>query len=209
MTLQNRVFPDGEIVAHPMHGLYLGNRGGVIHDHTTKTLHPTKRWASRQWICCVLDFKGRHRTVMSPNTYTELFFYDEVTALAAGHRPCFECRRADAVRFAQAWQRSINETAALRAPAMDKILHAERLIGKTAQKNAPEIGFEKVANGSMVRHKSQLIARKAGKALLWTPSGYETIASPVGLVDLLTPRSINDHVLKNGYEPHWHPSADK
>ena len=102
MPLQNRVRPDGEIIATPHRGLLLGNRGGAFHlpDRTLGT----RRWASRQWIACVLEFKGRHRAaMMQPNRYTELFFLDEATALAAGHRPCFECRRRDAERFAALW----------------------------------------------------------------------------------------------------------
>ncbi len=91
MPLQNRVLPDGQIVAHSARGAFMGNRGGRFHDPETRTL-TTRRWASRQWIICVLDFKHRHREVMG-HGYTELFFLDEVTALAAGHRPCFECRR--------------------------------------------------------------------------------------------------------------------
>ena len=82
----------------------MGNRGGAFH-LPDQTLGP-RRWATTQWIACVLEFKGRHRQVMQPNRYTELFFLDEATALAAGHRPCFECRRADAERFAELWARA-------------------------------------------------------------------------------------------------------
>ena len=93
MPLQNRVTPEGEIIATPHRGLMMGNRGGAFH-LPDQTLRP-RRWATRQWIACVLEFKGRHRAaMMQPNRYTELFFLDEATALAAGHRPCFECRRA-------------------------------------------------------------------------------------------------------------------
>ena len=99
MPLQNRVTPEGEIIATPHRGLLMGNRGGAFH-LPDQTLGP-RRWATRQWIACVLEFKGRHREVMRPNRYTELFFLDEATALAAGHRPCFECRRSDAERFAE------------------------------------------------------------------------------------------------------------
>ena len=98
MPLQNRVTPEGEIIATPHRGLMMGNRGGCFHlpDRTLGA----RRWATRQWIACVLEFKGRHRAaMMQPNRYTELFFLDEATALAAGHRPCFECRRRDAERF--------------------------------------------------------------------------------------------------------------
>src|SRR5215510_5847359 len=125
MPLQNRVTPEGEIIATRHRGLMMGNRGGAFH-LPDKTLAP-RRWATRQWIACVLEFKGRHREVMQPNRYTELFFLDEATALAAGHRPCFECRRADAERFADLWAKIQNGDERARAPAMDEVLHAERV----------------------------------------------------------------------------------
>src|SRR5262249_48070514 len=101
MPLQNRVTPEGDIIATPHRGLMMGNRGGVV--HLPDPTPGTRRWASRQWIACVLQFKGRQREVMQPNGYTELFFLDEATALAAGHRPCFECRRGEAEHFAELW----------------------------------------------------------------------------------------------------------
>ncbi len=97
MPLQNRVTPFGDIIAHEARGMLMGNRGGRIHDPATKTL-THRRWTSRRWIACLTAFKGRDRTVMGQG-YTELFFLDEVTALAAGHRPCFECRRESARAF--------------------------------------------------------------------------------------------------------------
>src|SRR5579863_10770447 len=100
MTLQNRVDPFGNLNAVAARGTMFGNRGGRFHTDS-KTL-TARRWASRQWICCLLDFKGRQRDVWG-RFYTELFFLDEVTAFAAGHRPCFECRRQDALRFRQAF----------------------------------------------------------------------------------------------------------
>src|SRR5438067_5654207 len=100
MPMQNRITPLGEIVAVPFRGLFMGNRGGRLH-RDDRSLSG-RRWVSRAWICCVLEFKGRHRAVWG-DSYTELFFLDEPTALAAGHRPCFECRRRDAMRFAECW----------------------------------------------------------------------------------------------------------
>ena len=111
MPLPNRVSPFGELFADPALGLFMGNRGGRIHnDARTLTL---RRWTSRAWICCLLEFKGRHRNVWQDG-YTEMFFLDEPTALAAGHRPCFECRRRDALAFANAWQRAQRATARAR-----------------------------------------------------------------------------------------------
>ena len=121
MPLQNRVDPDGNLIAVAARGTLMGNRGGRFHTDDKKLT--SRRWVSRQWICCVLDFHGRHRDVWG-HSYTELFFLDEVTALAAGHRPCFECRRKDAQVFAALFP------GGPRAADMDRILHAERLDGK-------------------------------------------------------------------------------
>src|SRR5215471_17818564 len=103
MPLQNRVTPFGEIVAIAQRGLLMGNRG-IIHDPGTRTLL-NRRWATKAWICCVCAFKGVRREVMGGRSWTELFFLDEATALAAGHRPCFFCRRADADAFRIAWEK--------------------------------------------------------------------------------------------------------
>ncbi len=125
MPLQNRVDPFGQLIATPARGLLLGNRGGRFH-RDDRTLGQ-RRWASRQWICCVLSFKGRHHPVWR-DRYTALFFLDEPTAFAAGHRPCFECRRADATAFAQKWAQAKGGDVP-RAPAMDLVLQGERLDG--------------------------------------------------------------------------------
>src|SRR5215831_9238681 len=99
--LQNRVTPFGDVVAITQRGLFIGNRG-IIHDPATKTLLG-RRWTTKAWLVCVLDYKGRHREVMGGRSWTELFFLDEAVALAAGHRPCFFCRRAAAEAFRTAW----------------------------------------------------------------------------------------------------------
>ena len=125
--LQNRVTPFGDLAAVSARGLFMGNRGG--HFHTDARTLTGRRWASQQWICCVLDFKGRHREVWG-RFYTELFFLDEPTALAAGHRPCFECRREHAVTFAEKWRDASGLHARPRADEMDDVLHRERLNGR-------------------------------------------------------------------------------
>src|SRR5262245_2769345 len=99
MPRQNRVTPFGEIIATPERGTFMGNRG-VLDDETGKI---RRTWQVRRWLLCVLEFRGRHRTVMTPGHYTELFFLDEATGLAAGHRPCFECRRDRFRAFQEAW----------------------------------------------------------------------------------------------------------
>ena len=123
MALQNRVTPFGVLVAIPARGTMYGNRGGRFH-RDDQTLGQ-RRWASRQWICCVLQFKNRHHPVWR-DRYTALFFLDEVTALAAGHRPCFECRRRDAKAFAEKWAQAKGSDMP-RARQMDAVLQAERL----------------------------------------------------------------------------------
>ena len=124
MPLQNRVTPLGDIIATPHRGMFTGNRG-IIHDPRTKTL--TRRWASRAWLTCVCEFRGRRRQVMGGRSWTELFFLDEATALSAGHRPCFFCRRDDAVRFRAAWEAG-NGVTRFGASEIDTALHRERLL---------------------------------------------------------------------------------
>src|SRR6476646_261897 len=99
MPKQNRVTPAGEIIATPERGTVMGNRGR-LHDAGVKILRP---FALKRWLICKLEFKERHRPVMAPNQYTELFFLDEATALAAGHRPCAECNRPGYNLFRELW----------------------------------------------------------------------------------------------------------
>ena len=124
MPLQNRVTPTGEIIATPHRGLFTGNRG-IIHDPATRTLL-ARRWANKAWLTCLCEFKGRRREVMGGRSWTELFFLDEATAFAAGHRPCFFCRRDDANRFRAAWEQGNGVTNVL-ARDIDAVLHRERL----------------------------------------------------------------------------------
>ena len=123
--LQNRVTPFGDVVAISQRGLYIGNRG-IIHDPATKTLLG-RRWTTKAWLVCVLDHKVRRRELMAGRSWTELFFLDEAVALAAGHRPCFFCRRADAQAFRAAWGKAKGGQAPPLAPEIDAVLHEERL----------------------------------------------------------------------------------
>jgi hypothetical protein len=200
MTLPNRVSPLGELFATPARGTLMGNRGGRI--HTDDKRLTTRRWASRQWICCVLDFKNRQRDVWG-RYYTELFFLDEVTAFAAGHRPCFECRRKDAEHFARLFA---NGEARASAPAMDDILHAERLDGRA--KRTHRAGIDTLPDGAMIVVDGEPFALRGKRMLHWTPNGYHAPRPrPRGIeVDVLTPPSIVA-VLVRGYQPQWHPSA--
>src|SRR5882757_3375586 len=166
LPLQNRVTPTGEIIATPHRGLFVGNRG-IIHDPATKTL--TRRWASKAWITCVCEFRGRRREVMGGRSWTELFFLDEATSLAAGHRPCFFCRRSDAVRFRDAWEEGNGVTRVL-ARDMDAALHRERLDNKAKRLHALAVALKKLPDGAMLQQGTQSFLIAQGRAWLWSPS---------------------------------------
>ena len=201
MPLQNRVSPFGELFADTARGTFMGNRGGRIHDARLQL--GTRRWASKQWICCKLDFKGRHRRVWG-DSYTELFFLDEVTSLAAGHRPCFECRRADANAFAKSWSAGSGHRPS--APQMDDVLHAQRLDGRDKRMHRMRLGD--LPDGSMIARDGEAYAVKGDALLHWTPSGYAAavMRPKSGTIDVLTPLAIIN-VLSAGYQPRWHPKS--
>ena len=200
MPLPSRVSPFGELFASPARGTLMGNRGGRIHDSNRKL--GSRRWSSRQWICCVLDFNGRHRKVWG-DSYTELFFLDEVTAFAAGHRPCFECRRKDAEHFSALFSGKEKRAS---APAMDLVLHAERLDGKEKRLHRRDI--DELPDGAMIARDGEAFAVRGKHLMRWTPTGYsESKSRPRGIqADVLTPPSILK-VLAAGYAPRWHPST--
>jgi hypothetical protein len=202
MPLKNRVSPFGELFITSARGTLLGNRGGKFHTDDRKLT--SRRWASRQWICCVLEFNNRQRDVWG-RYYTELFFLDEVTAFAAGHRPCFECRRKDAEAFAKLFSGKKKRTA---APAMDEILHAERLDGKAKRLHRRKI--DTLPNGAMIVRTGEAFAVRGKKLLRWTPGGYgPPVTRPRDvIVDVLTPPSILA-VLSGGYTPLWHEARSR
>ncbi|MEO0799712.1 MAG: hypothetical protein AAFY53_10965 [Pseudomonadota bacterium] len=224
MPLQNRVRPDGEIVAITARGTMLGNRGGRIH-RPDQTLG-NRRWASRAWIACELQFRGRQRQVMAPNSYTELFFLDEATALSAGHRPCFECRRAAANQFATLWAEACDgkaETgtcrvgARARAGDMDRVLQVER-VANDGSKRTHRMPMKRLPDGAMIllpadgtagEGEGMTPALVLGQhLLLWSPDGYAAARPrpPAQAVHVLTPESIIA-VLGAGYEPKLHETA--
>ena len=180
----------------------MGNRGGRLHDAQRKL--GARRWVNRAWICCKLAFNDRHRKVWS-NSYTELFFLDEVTAFAAGHRPCFECRRKDAERFALLFSGQKQRASAV---VMDKILHAERLDGK--DKRSHQARLDTLPDGTMISLEGQAFAVQGNRLLRWSADGYsQSQRRPRGIaVEVLTPPSILA-VLWRGYGPLWHPSATR
>jgi hypothetical protein len=201
MPLQNRVTPFGALIATAARGTMYGNRGGRFH-RDDKTLG-VRRWASRQWICCVLSFKGRRHEVWG-RRYTGLFFLDEVTALAAGHRPCFECRRADATTFAETWART-KGTSFPYVDEMDRVLHAERLDGHA--KRTYEMPVRALPDGACMTIDGAPYAVRGAHILRWGEEGYAgSFPRPHGSAIVLTPPSIVA-VLTAGYRPQWHPSA--
>ena len=192
MPLANRVDPFGDLFVDTARGTFMGNRGRI---HSKDQILGAPQFAHRHWICCKLEFNNRHRKVWG-DSYSELFFLDEVTALAAGHRPCFECRRKDAENFAALFS---GKTRRARAAAMDEVLHAERLDGKAKRRHRRKI--DTLPDGAMVALGNDAFALRGKCLLRWTPSGYAG-AKP-------RPRGIDVDVfvLANGFRPLWHPSA--
>jgi hypothetical protein len=202
MPLQNRVTPSGDIVADPHRGLFTGNRG-IIHDPVTKTLL-SKRWTSPAWLTCVCEFRGRRRKVMGGRSWTELFFLDEATAFAAGHRPCFYCRRDDANRFRAAWE--AGNGANVLARDIDAVLHRERLDHGKKRLHPLPVPMKALPDGAMVQAGDESYLILQGRALQWSMAGYRKAAGAIDEAKLLTPPSTL-RAFGAGYRPVLHPSA--
>lgn len=209
MTLPNRVAPDGALEADPARGLLMGNRGGRFHRGAAA---PARPWASRQWIICTLDFKGRAgafqaagRRVWGEHRYTELFFCDEVTALAAGHRPCMECRRAANLAFREAAREGGAFPARPSCPELDRRLDGERREGRAKRLHATPMAA--LPDAAMVAIGGRAFAVRGDVLLPWSQAGYgPPVARPGGEAAVLTPPSTLA-ALRAGYAPLWHPSA--
>ena len=200
MPLQNRVTPFGDLIATEARGLLMGNRGR-LHDAHRRIVRTAQ---GRRWIACVTSFRGRRRTVMSPGLYTELFFLDEAVALAAGHRPCAECRRDDYTRFRAAWADRVAPDTA--ADAMDLVLHADRL-DEARQKRTYRAELSTLPEGAFVELDGAAWLVWNGALHAWTPAGYtERRAATAGMATVVTPRCIVA-VLGGGYQPLVHASA--
>jgi hypothetical protein len=206
MSLQNRVTPLGELIADPGRGLVYGNRG-CLHDEDGRI---RRRYNGKRWIACVLEFRGRRRTrLLQPGRYTELFFLDEATAFAAGHRPCAECRHDDYVRFVSLWRELYPGDT--RADMIDARLHAERLDLETRAQRRHRAAFDALPDGAFVLHDDEPHLVSGSRLVRWTASGYrETTSRPAhGEAVVLTPPSLVA-VLRAGWRsslPLVHPSA--
>lgn len=205
--LQNRVTPFGDIVAAPERGMFVGNRGIIHHDYRIR-----KRCGTDGWVICVIDFRGRRRELMSPATWTELFFLDEATAFAAGHRPCFYCQRPRAQTFAAAWGLGAGLPAAASAKEMDTALkverrHVRRLPDEARRRRVelPDVSQDDLATGTMVEAGGEAFLFAEGRFLRWGFAGY-TPSTPTGRMQLLTPPSVNA-AFGSGFAPVLHPSA--
>jgi hypothetical protein len=206
MPLQNRVTPLGELVADSARGLVYGNRG-CLHDETGRI---RRRFNGKRWIACRLQFRGwQRRPLLQPGRFTELFFVDEATALAAGHRPCALCRREDYVQLVNAWKEL--HPGEVGANAIDAQLHSERVAYPTREQRHHEAPLDELPDGAFVLHEGAPCLVLGSHLLGWTPAGYvERMLRPVRRPALvITPPSLVS-VLRDGWQPLVplvHPSA--
>jgi hypothetical protein len=206
MPLQNRVDPYGTIFRSPARGTFLGNRGGALHNEKREIVRKCK---GQRWITCVLEFRGRKRSVMSPGRYTELFFLDEAVAFAAGHRPCAECRWQRFTAFRTAWQGRHTGSAPspARATEIDAELHRHRM-DRRGRKVTYEANVNSLPDGCFVELAGAAYLIWNDALFLWTPEGYSRRSlRPDGLtVTVLTPRPIVE-CFAQGYVPEIHNSV--
>jgi hypothetical protein len=203
MPLQNRVQPTGEIITDPARGLFTGNRGII---HTPQRSLGTARWSHHAWICCVLDWQGRKRPLMTGRNWTELFFLDEAVAIAAGHRPCGYCRRADYIRFVDAW--ADHEGRRPKAPQMDKALHAARIVPRTRTQLRRKAMLADLPQGAMILRADAIYLVQDGALHPYLRDGYGPPHARRNSesVTVLTPEPMLD-ILRAGYRPVLHASA--
>jgi hypothetical protein len=201
VPLQNRVTPFGEIVAIEQRGMFMGNRG-IIHDPATRTLL-ARRWTNKAWIICRCDFRGVRRQVMSRRSWTELFFLDEATALGAGHRPCYYCRREAALEFAGAWARA-HRLKRAGATEIDARLHEQRLQDGAKRVHPLRGAPAELPDGAMVVASGEAYVMVRGLAFRWCESGYQAPRALPRADGLLTPPSTVA-TLRAGFRCTLHP----
>ncbi len=206
MSHQNRVTPQGDLIAVPERGDMFGNRGN-LHNGERRIVRYSQ---GRRWLVCRLEFRGRHRNIMTPGAYTELFFLDEATALAAGHRPCAECRHSDYQDFRRRWLATHPELSG-RLPSADEIdakLHEDRLLASSIQKTYQE-EIALLPDGVFILRDQEPWLLWRSQLLHWTPGGYDKRRRrpTEGQVTVLTPRSTAG-IIAAGYTPTVHSSAE-
>jgi len=200
--LRNRVTPSGELIATTHRGTMYGNRG-VLHDDD---LALVRRYQVRRWLVCVLEFRGRRRPVMRPGRYTELFFLDEAVALAAGHRPCAECRYPAYQSFRAAWTQALALPAKPAADDIDRVLHQERRLVGGARVTYPA-PLSELPDGVFIARDGESWLVRDGGLRRWTPAGYGDRIDPFdGPAAVLTPRATVA-AIRAGYHPLLHPSV--
>lgn len=204
MTLQNRVDPFAEIHAVSARGTFMGNRGGCFHN-ADQTLKRT-RWASRAWITCVLEFKGRKRKLMQPNRYTELFFLDEATSFAAGHRPCYECRRADATAFRAALIRAGEFDVPPLAPVLNDAIAGEVQAVLKGRANRDVVDPATLPDGAIYAAGGRAFLKRGRVGKPWSFAGYGAAEPLPDTAERLTPK-MTCAAFSAGYVPVLHPSA--
>jgi hypothetical protein len=207
MPLQNRVTPLGELIAHPGRGLVYGNRG-CLHDGAGRI---RRRYNGKRWIACRLQFRGWHRTpLLQPGRFTELFFLDEATAFAAGHRPCALCRREDYERLVSIWREL--HPGQTGADAIDAQLHSERLEPGTRGQLHHEAPLKELPDGAFVLSDGSPHLVLGPQLLTWTPAGYHARRRRhTGRAEVITPPSLVA-LLRTGWQPLvplLHPSATR
>lgn len=207
MPLQNRVDPWGRLNAVPERGAWMGNRG-ILHGEDRRVLAP---WRHQAWVTCRLEFKGRHREVFSPHRYSELFFLDEATAFAAGHRPCAECRRERYEEFKGLWCEAnlgVSDPRVVPVARIDRRLHAERA-SRGGGKVTFRARFGELPDGAFIEHGGGAWLLWGGALCRWSPAGYSRPGLELAgadVVTVLTPASVVK-VFERGLRPRVHASA--
>lgn len=189
MALQNRVDPQSQLHAVSARGTFMGNRG-YLHNSAKQVLRQTTR--ELRWITCTLAYEGPKRELMAPNSYTELFFLDEPTAYAAGHRPCSACRHSAYKRFKESWRKVFPEQKDMSAPAIDKLLHEARLNADGNQRTW-SARLADLPDGTIIEHAGECVLLWQGQQMLWSFAGYTPLRLSIKddvEVNVLTPEPI-------------------
>lgn len=204
---QNRVTPKGEFVADPSYGTFMGNRG-ILHDAAGAVGH--RRWRHKNWIICLTEFRGRKRPIMAPNSYTELFFLDEVTALAAGHRPCAECRHMDYIAYRGALARAGGLATSEHVASLDAELHDQRAWPRLFRQRTWQADLSDLPDGTMIEDAGRCLLVASPWLLEWSFRGYRIAAEKTafgsGATTVLTPKTTVTALI-GGYQPAVHHSA--